>query len=141
MRAPARLALGFVVSVALGALAQRGVVAAFGDGDADTALLILVPLAALITAVFGVVAWRGWTATRIGRTAAALVAVLVVLGLGLTVAGFMLVQPGALGHLPVALALFVDAAVLLPAIGAVLVQWLLLRHPPEPPSTAAVGPA
>ncbi|NVO12528.1 MAG: hypothetical protein HXX10_00670 [Rhodoplanes sp.] len=128
MRAPARLALGFVLSLTVAAGLQHAVLAGYGGGDATAALVALAGLVAMITAVFGLVVWHRWSAARIRRTALAILAVLLVLGLGLWAAGTLMSGPGLGGRIAEDLAVLVDLAILLPAAAAVPVHWLFLRH-------------
>jgi hypothetical protein len=127
MSITARIAVALALSLAAAGLAQQAIMAI--DGAAQT-LSALPPLGAgivLIAAVFSVVAWRSRTASGIGRTAAALLAVMLAVGLAALAFGYLTISPGIAGGLLYGLAIILDLYFLLPAALAVAIHWWLLR--------------
>ena len=96
--------------------------------DSAPARDALPPLAVcilLITAVFGLVAWRRPSA--IGRIASVMLNAMLVFGVVVYIFGVNSMSPGIGGNIGYMMAMLVDFYFLLPAALAVPVHWWLLR--------------
>lgn len=140
MPLPARVALAFALSLVAAGGAQQAIMLAAGERDTAGALAFLVPIVALITFVFAIVAWRRRTVASLSWTAGAILAVMLALGLAAYAFGRANVTPGIGGNIVYLLALFLDEYLLLPAAAAVPIHWLLLRVPIAAGKSASDAP-
>jgi hypothetical protein len=124
----ARIALAFALSLLASGMAQQ---AAMINDRANGPLQALKPLAVcilLVTMVFGAVAW--WRPSAISRTAAAVLAVMLIFGAAIYIFGVSTVAPGIGGNIGYMMAMLVDFYFLLPLAVAVAIHWKLLRDVP-----------
>ncbi|RAI42944.1 hypothetical protein [Rhodoplanes roseus] len=135
MRASTRLWLGPAVSFALVAPVQFAAVTAARVAEPVIALILFLVPAAIVVAIFALVArWR-WTVAAVRWTAVLLLGALLLAACGL-LAYAVLGEQTPLGRgLMLGITLFLDSAILLPTAVVVIVHWLALRAPPAP-----VGP-
>ena len=125
MPLPVRLALAFVLSLIAGGMVQQ---AAMINDRANGPLSALVPLAVcilLVTLLFGLVAWRRPSA--IGRTAVAMLIVMLIFGAAVYILGVSAMGPGIGGNISYMMAVLVDFYFLLPTATAVAVHWRVLH--------------
>ena len=130
MSLPARIALAFALSFAASGAVQQAIMMADGAKGTASALIPLVIIVLLITAVFGAVLWRRPAA--ISRAAAAMLILMLVFGVAVYVVGVSNLSPGIGGNIVYLIALLVDFYFLIPAAVAVAIQWLLLRRAGKP---------
>ena len=130
MSLPTRIALAFALSFAAAGAVQQAIMIADGAKGTASALFPLAVIVLVVTAVFGAVLWRRPAA--IGRTAAAMLILMLVFGVAVYVAGVASHSPGVGGNIVYLIALLVDFYFLIPAAVAVAIQWLLLRGPGKP---------
>ena len=131
MKTILRLALAFTLSFVLCGTAQQAVMTASGETATASALAPLAAGLALITLVFGIVAWR--RPARAGRNAAILLAAMLVCGIAIYSAGANSISPGVGGNIGYLVAQLIDFYFLAPAMIAVPVHGLLLRPRAETP--------
>lgn len=124
-----RIALAFALSLAVAGLLQQVIMLARDEYDTVYSPVILAGIIAIVSLAFALVAWKGRSTARMGRTAIVVLAVMLALGLSLYAAGLALLQPGFAGNILYRMALFADFQLLLPAALAVPVHWLILRSP------------
>lgn len=124
----ARTALAFALSLVAGGMVQQ---AAMINDRANGPLQALKPLAVcilLVTLVLGAVAW--WRPAAIGRTAAAVLAVMLIFGAAIYIFGVSTAAPGIGGNIGYMMAVLVDFYFLLPSAVALAIHWKLLRDSP-----------
>ena len=125
MPLPARIALAFALSLAAGGAVQQAIMHAYDSGAAPWALAPLGVCILLVTIVFGVVLWRRPAA--IGRTAAIMLAAMLVFGVAVYSFGVNDLRPGIGGNIGYLIAMLVVFYFLLPSALAVPIHWLVLR--------------
>jgi hypothetical protein len=82
----------------------------------------------LISVIFGAVVWWRRTAAAVPWTAASMLMVMLAFGVVVYLAGVNSKSPGMGGNIGYGVAMIVDFYFLLPAVFAVVVHWLVLRH-------------
>jgi hypothetical protein len=119
-----RIAAAFALSLlAAGALQQIMMTAAHLEGPL-AAVPPLAAMVAVVSAVFGIAAWRKWP---VGLTAVVLLAVIAVVAVGGIAIGLANRSPGVGGDILYGLASLIDLYFLLPCALAIPIHWLLLR--------------
>jgi hypothetical protein len=120
-----RFIIAFALSFIAGGAIQQWIMATYDSAPALDALPPLAVCILLITAVFGLVAWRRPSA--IGRTASVLLIVMLVFGVAVYIFGVNSMSPGIGGNIGYMMAMLVDFYFLLPTAIAVPIHWWLLR--------------